>query len=393
MRHATLIILSSLLLVPLTTSGASSTPSIAAAAVESNASADLVRLVVSPAGASVQHKLICGEGMMRIRLNGVATRKEDPQSLLIPEGARFRHVRLVERNDHTSVVQIVPKNGLMSACGRTSVVALAGEIIISTAALESNEPEEKAAAPAETREQKASAGDNAPEKKAPAATTDQAEKEAATPASPASKAKLQLRGGDDKKTKPLFSEASSAPLDTPKIALIFGFAAMIAGAALYMRRRKKNPIEDMGRIEILSTKRLGLKQQLMLVSVQGTKFLLAVGEKSVSRLGTLQEANDALPTDDDEFALDDSLRAKESIDPVVESLLRGAPKEEMRPPLQKLRPETTRFDTELGRALDATAINPDSMDNPSSNAAGLVALARMRANLKKGVKETPRYEA
>jgi hypothetical protein len=88
---------------------------------------------------------------------------------------------------------------------------------------------------------------------------------------------------------------------------------------------------------------------------------------------------------------------KEDVAEVLESLIGEASRRAARPVTQDVKSDRRPFDAELNRALQSTMRDTSDKEtgnaNASSNAAGLVAMARMRANLKKNTGRSQVFEA
>jgi flagellar biogenesis protein FliO len=415
-----------------TSAAAGDTPKIMAAAVENTASAEVVRLVVSPSVKADDYKIVCGDGMIRVRLAGISNRGQTIQSLSVPSGGPLYRVRIIEKNPTYSVVQLFPKRSPLDTCERTSVTPIGGEIIISTAFSEAEMMAKLAFQEAAARKKAdllKKAGHKAPEKVAERVDskvaehvdskvekmtppTVQAQKSAAVSESPKAQTKASPTDNNDKKS--LFRQPTAGSLSdglkpggqevmsAPKLALGFGFATVVAGFALFYRKRKKSPIAAMENIEILSTKRLGLKHQLMLVSVQDVKFLLAVSDKTVTSLGVVPGSSagqiaGAGNAPVVETPLGPTALPKNNVAEVLESLIGEASHRAARPVTQDYRTDRRAFNEEFGRAMQANQKETEhreiSTPNSASNAAGLVALARMRANIRKNSGKAQVFEA
>jgi len=380
------------------TAFAAEKPSILAGVVEHTGSAEVVRLVVSPAVQSIEEKIVCAEGMIRVRLDGITNRGQEIQELRVPSGGPIRRVRIVERNPSNSVVQLYPRHNPQGTCSRTTVAAFGKEIVISTtftaseAARLNPRPLDKAAAPSAKRGADRAAGN---EDAAPAIAPAGASNPSNGTAPEKEEEGLVFKKRDNAADNATSPAMGTSALDTPKLAFGFGFAALAAGLALYLKKKKKFSAPDLDSIDILSTRRLGARQQLVLVSVQGVRFLLAVAEKSVTSLGVVSEDDGGmrrLPAPTPETP-------QMSVESTLETLIGEASRRAVRnevPPSKAAAPVT--FDSELRRALDHTALGadkpaPQARFDSASNAAGLVALARMRANLKKSTGRSQVFEA
>jgi flagellar biogenesis protein FliO len=387
-------------------------PSIFAATVEDTAKAENIRLAVSPSvdESNLNSKIVCAEGMVRIRLEGVSNRGKELEQLSVPENGLFEAIRIVEKNPTTSVVQMFPRRNPEGTCARTGVTVVSGEIVISTLFSDAELERIKAAKERDrlVKEQALIAISN----KAKAA---KAEQKTPTAAVEDKAANIDIADISDKTDKVAIGSlvfkkdaadsGSDRPapmsadtlLSNPKLLVGFGFAAVIAGLALYLKKRKPMLKTDFDKIAIISTQRLGLKQQLMLVSVLGTRFLLAVSDKTVSSLGIvtgdeLVRPRKILPPYQPE---EPAVNAQQS---ALESLIGEASRRAAKAGMPMERDRADSFDSELRRALDNTALGEEKPRatgrvDTASNAAGLVALARMRANLKKEAQKSQVFEA
>lgn len=374
-------------------------PTIIAAVVENTGSAEVVRLVVSPAVQSIEEKIICAEGMIRVRLDGINNRGQEVQELTVPADGPIRRVRIVEKNPVDSVVQLYPRRNPQATCARTTVAAFGKEIVVSTTFT--------GAEAARINSIETSKATSAMAKKSPVAAHDDTEVASTKSSEPlnaqedSKEAKASKDEGLVFKKGAASSDAAASPalgtsvLDAPKLALGFGFAALAAGVALFIKKKKKFSGADMDSIDIVSTKRLGVRQQLVLVSVQGVRFLLAVSDKSVTSLGVVSDEDGGIrrlkaPTMDTP-----QMSVESTLESLISEASRRAVKNETPPPKQEAR---SPFDSELRRALDQTAMSGEkpatqARFDTASNAAGLVALARMRANLKKSTGRSQVFEA
>lgn len=399
---------------------------IVAAAVENTASAQVIRLAVLPSPESMDEKVVCAEGMIRVRLSGVSNRGRLFQEVSTPSKGPIRRVRIVERNPKQTVVQLFPRSNPLGTCARTTAAAVGGEIVISTAYT----PAEAAAVNAKPQEEESprqvqatvlspvneKIGDNSASKDDTAKKDREIDsdkkknvaKKANIDSAPTKsikdllKKEKDLAGADDS------SGTGVGALDAPKMLLVFGFAAAVAGAAIFLKRKKKLSIADMDDIEILSTRKLGVRQQLVLVCVRDVKFLLAVSDKSVSSLGVVSGEESAVsgsrlprmqpapapvspPVPEPQ-----EMNAESALASLISEASKRIAKDEPTPVKDAYRPRS--FDSELKRALDNTVLSDEkpatqSRFDSASNAAGLVALARMRANLKKSTGRSQVFEA
>ncbi len=378
-------------------------PTIAAAVVESMPSAEVVRLVVSPPMMDLSHKIICGDESIRIRLGGVASRRRNIENLSVPEHGPMKRVRIVPRGSAGSVVQIYPRRRALATCSRTTLISMGGEIVISTALsqLDKTIKERLVASENQTIQERAeTAGDeekhNISEKQPTPSDQKSAKKAAAKPVGlfAKKKSKSSPKNEPADNDAPIGAADSEFEMNAVRLLTAFGFVAVITGLAMYVKRRKRRVGEGGDTIEIISSKRLGARQQLVLASVQDTKFLLAVGEKSVSTLGVVPDEN--RPT-----AVDDEL-PRETVGNVQEAepaLAQWIKEQQLkqREESEADRPAASssfnqQFNNAVNAALAVDDLTPRD-ENGLSNAAGLIAMARMRADIKRNADRTPVVEA
>ncbi|MCP4679343.1 MAG: flagellar biosynthetic protein FliO [Deltaproteobacteria bacterium] len=366
-------------------------PTIAAAAVESTGSAEIVRLIVSPSVDEISHKIICGEVSIRVRLGGVAARRKSIENLTVSKESSMELVRIVPRGRVGSVIQLFPRRRALAACSRTTLVVLGGEIVISTALSNSDKSRHGSAlvrtesdlvrseSALATKQDDAQSKNAAP---APKKKSTAKKKKESTPLFGKNKSKPSKTA--DAKKKPV-AEGFAIETNAVRLMAAFGIAAIVAGLALYFKKRRRGIPGGGDTIEILSSKRLGGHQQLVLASVQNTKFLLAIGEKSVSTLGIVPDgaSSDIPPTNEMATNADSDGSA------LAEWLGSEAHQPET--------PDTSvKFQRELKRAVSAAmAVDavPPPVEDRLSNAAGLIAMARMRAETKRNQKNREVVEA
>lgn len=421
------LILTAVGFIPLTAKSDVGSPSIIAATVEDTVSAQVVRLVVSSEIKEKKFDVVCGEGLIRVRLDGIANRGVKIQDLKVPSHGPIRRVRIVEKNPKNAVLQLFPRRKPLTICERTSVALIGGEILVTTSRSDAEIMQQKTLKEIGQTRQAAVAPKADPSldnqekilesidaKGAKEETKDKPVESKATE----KEKKLAFKDVDKDASKSAIPSGEGV-IAAPQIAFGFGFAAVVAGLALYLKKKKKFAIDDIENIEILSTKRLGLKQQLMLVSVQDVKFLLAVGEKTVSALGTVPDGQSGQGARAllEENTSQKRTVSKNNVSEVLEHLIGEASRHAALPVSDEIKTEDNRFDEELTRALgnglrrgagsaahnkDAviqrsnpqkSGIRPTGNNTASTNAAGLVALARMRANLKKNSQKSQIFEA
>ncbi|MCP4606246.1 MAG: flagellar biosynthetic protein FliO [Proteobacteria bacterium] len=398
-----------LMFCPTGTSAREGKPTVAAAAVESTELAEIVRLVVSPPLDNLSYKIVCGEESIRVRLNGVASRRKRAESLPVPKQGPMKKVRIASRGSAGSVVQIFPWFQPLDACSRTTLVTLGGEIIISFAlsSMEIARQEKilKSSNKAVTRERDVS----------PALYNRSANEAGQPQLSDKDKKRKATKKATKKETAPLFpltaskkskgqSKASNSgqlglsdtdiESDAVRFMAGFGFAAIVAGLALYLKRRKQGMAVSGDTIEILSSKRLGARQQLVLASVQDTKFLLAIGEKSVSTLGIVPDGSQGLPPTK---ALPNAvMNRSDELELSFNELVGNEPPRPVENSADEKQGTSEHFQKEFKSAIRAALAADDlpaQSEDGLSNAAGLIAMARMRADLKQKAKQTPVVEA
>ncbi len=374
-------------------------PEITAAAVETVETAQLVRLVVFPPPEDFETKTICSHEMIRVRLNGVSARSREIESLEVPEAGPLSNVRIVSRRSKGSVVQLFTKGRARPVCPRVSVSQMGGEIIITTMLSTAEMARKRRPSSDVTRREKSNmAGNPRGRETHKAKRTDNETdtgkaKKSSTTARAATvtdkRANETLRLHSSKSQKQGEIGAESEP-DLIRYAAGFLFAVLVGCVALLVMKRKKRFGGIENNIEILSAKRLGPRQQLILTSVQGTKFLLAVSDKSVTTLGTLSDKGDdkTLGPSVDSMSKPRSLELRSTEPRLADRPRPDSDFEESR--------TSPGFDHELHQAL-GTAIRDqgrqESATDISSNVAGLIAMARTRKGYKTGAQKTPAAEA
>lgn len=343
-------------------------PAIREIAVELNDTAEIVRVAVTPEARRVEPRVVCDAELVRVRLDGVAARGKDVEEVDVPARGPIRHARVVPRTGGDSVVQLSVGRRTAGVCSRVGALNIGGQIVISLALapadlarmkeLSKPEPEPVAAVPV----------------KEAAAPLPVPAKEPAPVASPARVPHVGKAGqGGAAEAMPRLAR-SAAPAtgqrsgdDTFLLRLFGGFAfvALCAAVAYVLKRRGARSIVAGESIEILSTKRLGAHQQLVLASVQGVKFLLAVSDKTVSTLGTVGAREDQEPA-----------KPRPSRRPGG----RAPQHEEAGGELVPDSPFARELENQVGATLSAAAAQRAG-SNPS-NVDGLIAMARMRAGYK-----------
>lgn len=219
-------------------------------------------------------------------------------------------MRLVPQIQHKSVLQIHPRGSALEACARTTVMTLEGNLVVSVALSDSQKQRRMKLLKAqeETKEVLAQQRENV----APTSADNNSGTDTRSGNSLSSTGSVTKAGARKTET----SEASSTPPSSGKKSLagtIFDksetsktlktqkevnsqnmkyaggliFAALIGFMAWYMKKRRNRFNIDEDNIDILSSKRLSTHQTLMVARVNGSRFLLAVGDKAVTSLGLI----------------------------------------------------------------------------------------------------------
>ncbi len=381
---------------------------VAAAVVESTELAEVVRLVVSPPLENFSYKIICGESSIRVRLNGVSSRRKKADNLPVPKQGPMKKVRIASRGHAGSVIQIFPRQGALAACSRTTLVTLGGEIVVSLALSDTDKARQKRILKSQNKttaknlstalrdEGTDRTGQSHPEGKEKKESKNlKAGKPKSTPLFASMAHKNQAGQSKEESSKQLGIPASDIESNLIRFLVGLGLAAIAVSAFLYIRQRKRGLIASGDTIEILSSRTLGARQQLVLASVQDTKFLLAVGEKSVSTLGIVPDgAKAVLP--DKELPSNDLMNLSDET-----NLSLGNPvREEQLQPIETSNDNrhgaSKYFQNEFKGAIEA-ALNIDDLsartEERLSNVTGLIAMARMRTDSKHKTKPTPTVEA
>lgn len=280
-------------------------PKIMAAAVKDAPNQEIVRLVIAPAVDKLESKVVCGNGSYWVRLPQIANLEKAVHNLPIEEASSFARVRLAPKNDADStVVQIIPRDHSLAVCEQIAVMSLGGEIAVAVPLTEADKRRKaRFAAISEQIEKNPLKAEADSSKHAVKEEKTDVKKEEA-PKQPSETKKLtevlSRTTGSDSQTpvnaKKEGEVATAQGIDIGRAMIAFGFAALLAGMAFYLKKRKgKVSLDDPDTIDIISSKRLGPKQQLVLASVQGTRFLLAIADKTVTTLGMLPEKGGAAP--------------------------------------------------------------------------------------------------
>jgi len=393
-----------------TSSVFASSSKIAGAVVEDAAAAQLIRLALAPTNSNkpINHKVICGNDSIRIRLNGISQEEEKIQELKVSSVGPLRRVRIVPKLGGSSVVQMFARGRTLATCARTSVMELNGNIVISVALsqrdikrrdkilkinkVEKKEPqEEDRQETIKTEKQKESNHsklDNKTDKKK------EDKKKASSIFGKKSKEKEQDEIG----------ATSDDDEQTFRYAAGFLFAALIAGFAWYAKKKKQGLTGTDESIDIVCARRLNSHQQLIVASVCGTKFLLSVGDKSVTTLGMVPTQNEAPSNLSFEPGnLGNVSQTNKSLTEMLASLSSGVNAESL-PSVPVQQPNMQQnansmddgFKQQLKNALETRPpIENNSYQSaaPASNVAGLINMARMRANLNRSAKEAHDLEA
>ncbi|MBN2342308.1 MAG: flagellar biosynthetic protein FliO [Deltaproteobacteria bacterium] len=313
MRHWVVIFISSVFIF-MTSAASAETSKVAGAVVENMPSADVIKFVVSPVKANYDHKVICGNDSIRVRFHDIGLQSKEIKSLPLPKGTYLYKARIVPQMKNRSVLQIHPKGLTLDACARTSVMVMDGNLVVSMALTDaqkrhraevlgiSAEPASKAAvANLETEQPEAhdtEVADNAPvHENAPVVSSSENNK--GLTANNDSSEKDKFAGTIfDKSRKSAKQLKTEDEVDSQMVKYAGGmlFAAFIGFLAWYLKKKKNGlkAIED--NIDILSSKKVSTHQQLMVARVNGAKFLLAVGDKSVTSLGLIPAENDDEPS-------------------------------------------------------------------------------------------------
>jgi len=363
-----------------------SNPEIAAAVIENEQTAQVVKLVVSPKPSGNTSKVICAADSIRVRIKGVAARDEKITELVVPKDGPLRRARIVPKIGGNSVVQLFTKGRTLSVCSRTSVLDVNGDMIISVA-LTHDEQEKTSANTATTKEEILANQGN--EKSKSETIAKKVEKE--TLGDDEEKSQLKKEKKKKKAGTPLFGKKSEdgqsqtiseEDTDSQMIRYAAGFllAALVAGAAWHLRKKKKaaGNLEDT--IDILTSKRLSAHQQLIVASVHGHKFLLAVGDKSVSSLGAIpgENSNPIAPAAKEPVVASNT---QPGIDDLLKKLTSNVAATNQGAGFEKeLRNAVENRNEEIGRPDSLYAKVAKAPKENVSNVEGLINMARMRAS-------------
>lgn len=391
---------------------AASQTKIAGAVVENMPSADVVKFVLSPAKESYEHKIICGNDSIRVRFSQIGLNSSEIKGLPLPKGSTLRRARIVPQLQNKSVLQIHPRGGILDACARTSVMTIDGNLVVSMALTTAQKRRRnklmgmaaKAKETAEVEPQKESLATSDVAAKADSQQTNQATATEATPPPEKNKSKKKKLAGTlfDKTAGRNSALQSDEEVNSQTMKYAGGmmFAALLGFVAWYLKKKKKAHDEIEDNIDILSSKKVSTHQQLMVARVNGAKFLLAVGDKSVTSLGLI-------PADEDDNA---SANLSMRINSAVKESLAREPKISKTPysEIEDTTPvETAKaipresFGADFKNAIEKIAHDRDKparqprrnaaptvqrdvtsvQGDVPSNVAGLLSMARMRASL------------
>jgi flagellar biogenesis protein FliO len=429
MKHIATIIIFSFIGVMTTPTWAAGKSMISGMVVENMPSADVVRFVVSPVIANYESRIVCGDDSIRVRFPDVGLDDMEIRYLDTPRGSTLKTVRVVPQVGKKSVLQIHPRGAVLDACDRTSVMSLNGNIVISVALTPSQKHRRKAMfrAREETKEavaekieqEEASVGADEtgkPGKKDTPHAPATSGKQMANGSSPDGNETLAGRKKDSslagtifdksRKPEPVLQTSEELTSQNMKYGAGLLFAALIGFAAWYMKKKRSRFNLDEDSIDILSSKRLSTHQTLMVAKVNGSRFLLAVGDKAVTSLGMI-------PIEGESESVVATLRT--DISNVVKESLSREPRISATP-YSEIQDEdngnsvgnnggTSNFNSDFQRAIDKIVQernNPsrapkskkqsiegagrptsdifDSIDS-ASNVSGLISMARMRATL------------
>ncbi len=398
MRRLMGLLVCTILVTPGIDSEAAPVPTITAAVVEETPTAHLIRLVVYPPQDELQSKMICGHDSIRIRLPDIRAKSRKVDYIPVVKGGPLKFVRIVPRSGNGSVVQLFTRGRALAACARTTTMQRGGEIVISMSLTQTVQPPDRTEAAAPVATAKWSKGSApagrtdalatgkrdapiAPVKSDSAAPVDEETKE-----TPAKSGFLNLASNKKTAADPSNGKAVAEP-GVMQYAWGFLFAGVVAAAAFWVKRRKQKKISMGGEsIEILSSKRLGAHQRLLLAKVQGTKFLLAVGDKTVTTLGQVPEHGDQPVVPADEFqeaaVPADPLPANQFQTELERSLTQAVARAKAAAPPPTAPPVAAPPVAAPPTAAPKIDTLKQSNAAVPSNVSGLIAMARMRADLK-----------
>ena len=427
---------------------------IARSAVESGETAETVRLVVSPAVENLESKIVCSPDSIRVRFQGIKPAVDDIDDLSVPHDGPMRKVRVVPRGANNSVVQIFARGRQMDACYRTTVMVVDDEVVISMAlndrektrrnrilearaaktaarrqieeavknAPQAPEISEKVAAaaveprPEEAREDRAEEGAQA--KNGLAEILEIAKRKEPAEEAPAQGATAKADAEDEEKkidgAMLGLAGVTGGGDDSDGLRYLagIGFALLVAGIAWYIKRRRGGIRGDIDSIDILSQKRLSAHQSLIVAQVHGHKFLLAVGDKTVTNLGMLPEEQPVVNATVPMYREPVYAAPPRPQAPIPRHEVPRAPEPMPRPAPQAQARQSTRSFEELiseeiyGRTEPGIPIPRTAPPQPAvptetrgfgeatpSNVAGLINMARMRANFNGSARNAPTAEA
>jgi flagellar biogenesis protein FliO len=414
---------------------AATTPVVTQTSVVEDDLMSVVRLGVSANPSSVKTDVDCDPQAVRIRFKGLVTHIEgDLQELAIPETSPFSAIRIVPRfsaeKGSSTVVQFIPRDKVSAVCSRFQAVVSNDGVTAIYRLTEKDRARRSKLISKDGTETKAPKGTDKPlqELTAPLAPAPENAAQAKTQAADSTKPPVAEDASSPPASttdQPLFGKekkagAEKAATATSERAALTGgkgpspflaalgcaLAGLIALAAYFLKRRgHKSSGLDLDSIEILSSKRLGARQSLVLAAVGGKRFLLAVSEKTVSTLGEVRD-EDAVADHPTLSGMAELNPPRPATVPMASELgshkgkapnLEGLPERDPRELLRQLlgnnsAPEPV-FERELRSAMGNTTapeparpshnLSESSSDGISSNAAGLIAMARMRASMRR----------
>lgn len=388
-------------------SSAAMSSKIAGVVVESMPSADIVKFVVSPPKSNYEHKIVCGGDSIRVRFFDIGLNKKGIKTLPVPSNSILSRARIVSQMKNKSVLQIHTKGLTLDACTRTSVMMIDGNLVVSMALTDEQKKRrgghtlvaDNAAGEVDKKNASAPRASSASNAAAPDSIVSNINKNASKNIS--NKGKIEGTIFDKSKSDtPLLVSQSQVESQTMKYAGGLLFAAFIGFVAWYLKKKKFRFKIEEDNIDILSRKKVSSHQQLMVASVNGAKFLLAVGDKSVTSLGLIpmagQDDLDTTAAPTIHQAVKESLDREPNISAVPYSQIKdeessidtaqtiqGGFGADFKSAIEKI---SRQRDSELGHdtAHKAVSNNLKAAYNQSevpSNVAGLISMARMKASL------------
>ncbi|MBN2802942.1 MAG: FliO/MopB family protein [Deltaproteobacteria bacterium] len=421
---------------------------------EATPASDIIRLKVSDVPDDFQPKVICDNGLIRIRMMGLELDDSDSmESVATPDNSPIDKIRLVPKQAGGTIAQLFVSHNALSICSLTNAFVVNGEVVISVGLDNRHIAARKEAVnilkQAENKEikkvvsekpknsliSKLLSEDDASEKNIKSNKKDLNAVDLALAAVTADNNNSgdhpEQKGAKNEKKSQLLSDTSEGPGQVQVAAAIL-FILLIAGAALYLKRNKLARAGNDANIDILSSKRISAKQQLVVAEVQGTRFLLGISENSVNTLGTLMGNDTAqfpVPNVDNtqnmksfnfntsaysngvksdniekSFTFED--RGAEpkgssyNSNKYNESGFEGALNSSLRqnthtvPGYNSFSNAGSKMSSNIGSNKGHNFSNNINVNsNTGSNAAGLMALARMRADIEAAANQTPKMQA